>query len=129
MSKSAGSFEVGGNGVSADGRSFKHMLERFNPGGIFQIDASEVVSDTKVETYQVLPQEAGLIQLIHEGALVADGSQSFQIVKKIRYPAGLYGAHRVKFVLRKGVPQPDGNPGHSCVFSEELGELIEGAAC
>lgn len=46
------------------------------------------------------------------------------INKKIRFPAGLAGAHSVKFLLLRGVPKPDGNPGHSTVISEETGEAL-----
>ena len=124
MSKTKGSFKIGNMHPA-----FASRLKRFSPGGIVEIDVSRVVSDTKAEAYQVLPQEAGLVQLLSEGALIQDRHDSFQIVKKIRYPAGLSGAHRVKFLLRKGVPEPEGNPGHSCVFSEEHGELIDGMGC
>ena len=38
----------------------------------------------------------------------------------------LGGAHGVKFLLKKGVPEPEGDPVHACVFSEEKGEAIHG---
>lgn len=91
---------------------------RFYPGGIDKIDLAKVVSETKAENYQVLPQQAGLLQLIREGALQVDDG-GFRILKKIRYPAGLNGAHSVKFILGKGVPIPDGDPGHSRVNLED----------
>jgi hypothetical protein len=40
----------------------------------------------------------------------------FVVLKKFTYPAGLYGAHSVIFFIEKGVPKPDGNPGHSVVY-------------
>ena len=40
----------------------------------------------------------------------------FLITKKIRFPAGLNGAHSVEFVLGVGVPEPDGSPGHSKIL-------------
>ncbi|NND49756.1 MAG: hypothetical protein HKN60_05845, partial [Rhizobiales bacterium] len=107
-----------------------HEMLRFAPGGIVKIRPSSVVSEVKVEPYEVLPQQAGLLQLVAQGALKRGPSGEFIIHKKIRYPAGLNGAHSVKFLLRAGVPEPDGNPGHSCVFSEEKGMVIEGhSAC
>ena len=39
-------------------------------------------------------------------------------------PAGLNGAHSVRFILAKGVPMPDGRPGHSTVISEETGQPV-----
>ncbi|HXJ34551.1 MAG TPA: hypothetical protein VMS22_11020 [Candidatus Eisenbacteria bacterium] len=38
-----------------------------------------------------------------------------------RFPAGLAGAQAVSFTLGRGVPMPAGDPGHSCVISEETG--------
>jgi hypothetical protein len=46
---------------------------------------------------------------------VANG---FLIKRQITFPAGLNGAHSVKFVLPKGVPEPLGSPGHSEVIRE-----------
>jgi hypothetical protein len=40
----------------------------------------------------------------------------FVVLKKFTYPAGLYGARSVTFFIGKGVPKPDGNPGHSVVY-------------
>ena len=39
----------------------------------------------------------------------------YMILKKIRLPAGLSGAHSAKFILAPGVPQPDGSAGHSVI--------------
>ncbi len=49
-----------------------------------------------------------------------------KIVKKLRFPAGLSGGHSVAFILGKGVPMPEGSPGHSRVVSEETGQIIAG---
>lgn len=40
----------------------------------------------------------------------------YVVLKPMSYPAGLYGAHSVTFVIPKGVPAPKGNPGHSEVY-------------
>lgn len=40
---------------------------------------------------------------------------AYVVVKPMRYPAGLYGAHSVTFLVAMGVPRPEGNPGHSRV--------------
>jgi hypothetical protein len=53
------------------------------------------------------------------------GNGEFLIQEKIRYPAGLYGGYSVKFLLPRGVPNPDGDAGHSHVISEETGRPVE----
>ncbi|MCG8544590.1 MAG: hypothetical protein MJE12_10305 [Alphaproteobacteria bacterium] len=128
-------------------------MKRFNPGGLVQIDPRAVVSQATAKTYDVLPEAAGLAQLLEEGALQAIGSRQvittgrtrivpgdgddkiirpkgrnvdvmsipkeFLIVRKMTFPAGLYGAHGVRFVLKSGVPRPDGSPGHSKIREQD----------
>lgn len=97
----------------------------FNPGGVVDIAPDDVVSATPAVPYEVLPEGFGLAQLIATGGLEArDGY--FYIARAIpRFPAGLYGAHLVTFVLGQGVPMPAGSPGHSCVVSEETGLAVD----
>ena len=45
---------------------------------------------------------------------IAAGS-AYVVIKPMRYPSGLYGAHSVTFLVATGVPRPEGNPGHSRV--------------
>lgn len=141
--------------VASEGQAkWKEML-RFAPAGLANFTADEVVAPLHVAPYAVLPQEAGMAQLMDEGAIVAVGRNTvrqyggttvvgdakvigmepdaiyfeprgLRIVKKITMPAGLNGAHSAAFVLGKGVPVPDGDPGHSCVISEETGKLVLG---
>jgi len=93
-------------------------LKRFNPGGIISIDPSKVVTTGKAERYDVLPQEAGLAQLLENGSLRFDPKMGYIVQRPIpRFPAGLAGAHSVRFVLSEGVPRPAGNPGHSAVMT------------
>ena len=99
--------------------------------------------------------EAGLAQLLDEGALVVARSgrvielgglariygdakvdrlsgvtdsyilpRELRIVGKMRFPAGLHGAHATHFILGKGVPMPEGDPGHSQIDSEESGQQL-----
>lgn len=142
---------------------WKEML-RFNPAGLVRIDPGAVVSRLPVKRYEVLPQQAGLAQLIEDSSLkvvshkwmvdhggglrtilgegdsvVVEGkggnhrSRSEQvpdallILRKIRFPAGLSGAHSARFILARGVEQPEGDSGHSCVRSEETGAAILGS--
>jgi len=99
-------------------------LKRFTPGGVIEIDPRGVVASLPVERYQVLPEEAGLIQLMRAGKIAQDRGGEYLIKKKIRFPADLTGAHSVKFLLLRGVPSPDGDSGHSEVISEETGKEI-----
>lgn len=41
---------------------------------------------------------------------------AYVILKAFTYPAGLYGGHSATFVIPKGIPKPNGNPGHSAVY-------------
>lgn len=93
-------------------------LSIYSPLGLLRIDPATVVATTEIETYDVLPQQAGLVQLQVEGKMV-EQDRLYRIVQPIpRYPAGLGGAHSVKFMLCDGVPQPSGSPGHSDVLKE-----------
>ena len=97
----------------------------FTPGGIVDIDPASVISIAPAEPYEVLPQGFGLAQLVASGALEARRDRYFYIARPIpRFPAGLYGAHSVTFVLGTGVPMPAGTPGHSCVVSEATGRPL-----
>jgi hypothetical protein len=99
----------------------------FAPGGVTKVDAQAVVASRPAEPYAVLPQQAGLIQLMQSGAISRDDEGDFVIERKIRLPAELNGGH--KFRLRRGVPAPDGDPGHVCVLVEETGTALSGSRC
>jgi Ca2+-binding EF-hand superfamily protein len=107
--------------VRRPSESLVSELNRFSPGGVVEIDPKTVVASKPAEPYEVLPQQAGLIQLVQSGALTQNRSGEFLIQRKIRFPAELHGAHSVKFLLLRGVPEPEGDPGHSKVISEETG--------
>ena len=124
---------------------WREML-RFNPGGLVRIDPDSVVSVMPVKLFNILPQQAGLAQLLDDGALKPYGAMksieigelqkaqeqkdyipqflttpsALVIQRKITFPAGLYGAHKVTFILPPGVPEPDGNPGHSDVIRKKV---------
>jgi hypothetical protein len=100
-----------------------------NPGGISEIDPAAVVSPQPVSKYEVLPEQAGLLQLMLDGILSRNRGGEFLIHKAMRFPAGLSGSLK-KFVLLKGVPLPSGDPGHAIVISEETGEsLCQNGVC
>lgn len=105
-------------------------LRRFYAGGIVEIDPNDVFAPPKAQAYDVLPQQAGLLQLLRAGSLEGTHDGYFLITKPIaRFPAGLNGAHGVKIIVKKGVPLPAGNPGHSMVIMEETGECVSGSRC
>ncbi len=104
-------------------------LRRYYPDGIESVSPEDIVTNGKAEAYDVLPQQAGLVQLMRSGALSRLSDGAYSIDKPIaRFPAGLNGGHSVKFVLRRGVPMPEGKPGHSSVLIEETGECL-GSRC
>lgn len=41
---------------------------------------------------------------------------AYVVLKPFTYPSGLYGAHSAIFIIPKGIPKPNGNPGHSDVY-------------
>jgi hypothetical protein len=41
---------------------------------------------------------------------------AYVVLGKFRYPAGLFGGNGSTFFIPQGVPQPEGNPGHSYVY-------------
>lgn len=106
---------------------FWRELRRFNPGGVVQIDPSTVVTPQGAKDMDVLPQEAGLAQLVANGALKPLGStKEFMILKQTRLPAGLSGAHSVRFILRSGVPAPIGRYQSYCIWDADTGKRISG---
>jgi hypothetical protein len=100
------------------------LVSIHHPAGIIPIDPRDVVAPLPVEAYSVLPQQAGIRQLIKDGTLTVNRSGDHVIQRKMRFPAGLQGGHSVKFLLLRGVPLPDGDPGHSTVVSEETGLIL-----
>jgi Ca2+-binding EF-hand superfamily protein len=100
-------------------------LQRFNPGGVVSLDPAEIVASDRAERYEVLPQEAGLLQLIQNGSIRYEQTMGYVIERPIpRFPAGLAGAHAVRFVLATGVPRPAGSPGHSTVITYEEAQKL-----
>ncbi len=103
-------------------------LLRFSPAGVISIDPKTVVGSMPAKHYGVLPQQAGLVQLLASGALKQNASGEYVVQKQMAFPAGLGGAHAVEFVVPKGVPMPTGDPGHSCVVAADRA-LKQGAIC
>jgi hypothetical protein len=122
-------FERGANRVGSDSQNPQVLLRRFYEGGIVDIDPAAVIASVPVERYTVLPSQAGLLQLLQAGVLQDISKNSrppkqYLVRAKTRFPAGLHGGHLVKFIVARGVPKPDGDPGHSCVVMEETGQSV-----
>lgn len=130
IQKSQGTLNIIGDSsnviIQAGPSRVRDELYRNFPGGVIDIDPKSVVANVSVAAYEVLPSQAGLVQLLATGALTQNSSSEYIVRKKIRFPAGVDGA--MTFVIRKGAPYPDGEPGSSCVIMEETGES-KGWAC
>ena len=112
-----------------DGGTWREA-RRYIPAGIFQIAAEEVRGrGISFQPYDILPGQAGLAQLAGSGELKRI-SNGYRIAKPIaHYPAGLHGAEMTNFLLARGVPEPAGDPGHSCVIDEATGQPLPGRRC
>jgi Ca2+-binding EF-hand superfamily protein len=102
-------------------------FERDFPAGIIRIDPANVIAGQSAEAYGVLPNRAGLLQLMDEGKLAPGRGQELIVRDKIRYPAGLDSSYR--FRIPKGVAAPDGNAGQSCVIAEDGGGAAARPPC
>ncbi len=121
---------LGARPEGIDARVWQLHEKRF-PGGVEEIDPSKVVSPNEVVKYTVLPQYAGLAQLLRVSAIEQLGEREYRILKPFAHvPAGLTHGHRVTFRLGRGVPKPGGSLGGSCIISEESGlPLREASRC
>lgn len=121
-----------------------HKSLMFSPGGISFEKADTVIAEVKAENYVVLPAWFGISKLIHDGVLLPVNNMqpvsamsasplpqinayknAYKIVKEMPYyPSRLTGGLSTTFILGKGINQPKGNIGHSCLVSEETGEKL-----
>ena len=107
------------------------QLFRFTQEGLATVPVKQVISPEPVETYDVVPAHAGLVQLLSSGHIEYLGRDNSYLYSYFihetfsRFPPGLTGAHSVKFILGTGVEMPGGDIGHSRVYSES-GECLKG---
>lgn len=98
---------------------------RYWPGGLATPGTRSIVSRERTEPYEVLPAGFGIAQLVGQGLIEVVGSRELRIVEPIpRYPAGLNGAHSVRFRLAPGIGEPSGYSGHSSVVDDLTGEPL-----
>ena len=100
------------------------IASRF-PNGVMQVDSDDVIANVPVERYETLPESAGLKQLIDRGALEQVNVDMYRILRPMRMPAELSGAH---FTLMKGVPRPEGIYRGACVIDQETGQAVRSAS-
>lgn len=133
IQKNAGTLRIEGDPtnfvIQAGPSNARDDLYMYSPGGLVQIDPKAVVSSRPAATYEVFPQQAGLVQLLETGVLKQNRSGDYVVQKKTRFPAGLAGAHSVKFLVLRGTPVPEGDPGHSCVTVEDPAVTSKFEAC
>jgi len=111
-----------------DARAQQFYLEKF-PGGVDKVDPSTVIAPKPVGRYPVLPQYAGLLQLLRDNAIEKVGEKEYRIRTAIPHlPANLQYGHAMTFRLGKGVPLPGGTLGASCVISEATGKQLNKSA-
>jgi len=113
--------EPGNATVVTDPVDAQAEFERYTPGGVVEIDPEDVISTLPVEPYEILPEEAGLLQLLERGAITMNRLGQYVVHEKIRIPADIDD----NFLLLRGVPLPEGSPGRSHFISEETGEEID----
>ena len=104
--------------ASVDPMTFKQFY-LLRPGGIVDIPMTDIVAPGEVMPYMILPQEAGLIQLMQDGLLERRTDGAYLIKRPFeRYPTGLFGIRSVIFILPKGMPAPQGPLEHSQILIE-----------
>lgn len=112
------------------------------PAGLAQIDVESVISLHPVKHYSVLPDRAGLAELVDAGSLTIAGMSrgvminggevkpfttpdKFRISGKLRLPAGA-GALGT-FILPRQTPPPEGDLSTACVLSEDDMKPVSGS--
>jgi hypothetical protein len=111
------------NPTAVELNRIREQMLLYSPGGLVPIDLAAVVAAQPAERYEVFPGNAGLLQLMLEGAIEQTRNGDFLVREKIRFPAGLPGPW-FTFQVPKGVPVPSGDPGNIRVWSEEAGGYL-----
>ena len=121
--------------ATALGRKEQDLRHRY-PDGVVKIDAKALVAPGPVEPYDVLPDTAGVLQLMREGALqellpaTRYDTGAFLLTRAIpRLPGGLAsGRAAPRIVIATGVPVPKFMHENLRVYLE-TGECINGPSC
>lgn len=85
------------------------LLREARPGDM----AAWMAARATVAAHRDLPPIAGQSQPILPSGSIHNG---YVVLKPMKIPAGLYGAHSATFFVPKGIARPTGNPGHSQIY-------------
>jgi hypothetical protein len=107
------------------GHPLEYDVMNSYPDGVMPVDPDDVVANVPVARYDTLPGSAGLKQLVERGALLQVNADMYRILRPIRMPAELSGAH---FTLMKGVPQPEGRYRGACIIDQDTGRPVRSAS-
>lgn len=90
------------------------------------IDPAQVVASLPATRFDVYPGQVGLHQLEKAGALRGIGHNEYLVTRKLRLPLGVGHA---RFLIQRGVPDPEGDRAGLCVVREETGKALDGSLC
>ncbi len=113
--------------AGVDASTWSDFYREF-PAGVIDIDRKSVVSPQPVESYEMLPNLAGIIKLMESGSVRRTRDRFYVIVKPFAKFPPMLGSD-AKFILSNGIPMPAGQGKHSPVFLEETGECIGERGC
>lgn len=133
LGKSAVSYHLAANGRLNFGASLTENIPEMDyplagKAGLDALEAKGVIRPAGEEDlaryHEAKRQAQGLSPLVAAGGPVNQSTSSnlrrgllaYVVLKPMRFPGGLYGAHAVTFIVERGVPRPQGEPGHSAVY-------------
>jgi hypothetical protein len=86
-------------------------LLKSHPAGLIEIDPASVVAPGEVPAYDVLPVQAGFIQLIRSGAVRRTSEKTYVVLREIPSLPAEWTIHSQPYrriLFGKNVPQPGG---------------------
>lgn len=100
-------------------------FKKHYPEGVFDFIPLYVISDGGVTQYEILPEMAGISQLIVKGSLEQISDKEFRILKDIpSFPAGLSGGRNgVRFLIAPNV-EISADLKSFCVVKEGTDEIL-----
>ncbi len=96
----------------------------YTPAGVKHFEPEQIISPEPPQIYAVLPQMAGVAQLVGNGSMEWSGWK-LRIVKSIpSVPAGMSIGLLANLVIGKGVTLPKGSIGVGCLIEEVTGKYV-----
>lgn len=87
----------------------------FYPAGVGDFGLAGIITPVSAELYRVLPDRAGIAQLIRDGKMSGQYGGEYRILAPLELPEGLCGSMSAHFTLAPGVPRPTGDLCHSSI--------------